>query len=226
MDNSVQNSWNTKQVYTLSVICLVLGGVVGYIMGAPSSISADNKQMPPAISQQPPTINPQMDTAMPGQSVPLTPDAMKSYADKQAEPLLSTLKSRPNDAKLLANIGAVYFAAHQFRTAQEYYARSAKIDNKNPAILVKLSSAYYYTGNSKSAITTLNQALQLDPRNADALFNLGVLDMQVKSDPKSAIALWEKLLEYNPDHPNRAQVEQMIERARMQMNIDAGKGNS
>jgi cytochrome c-type biogenesis protein CcmH/NrfG len=57
---------------------------------------------------------------------------------------------------------------------------------------------------------SLNHALELDPKYANALFNLGMLKLRVKGDNKGAIALWEKLIKTNPDNPHRAEIEQMI----------------
>jgi cytochrome c-type biogenesis protein CcmH/NrfG len=56
----------------------------------------------------------------------------------------------------------------------------------------------------------LNRALEVDPKSANALFNLGMLNWKVKKDPQAAIQDWELLLKNNPNHPKRAQVESLI----------------
>ena len=38
---------------------------------------------------------------------------------------------------------------------------------------------------------------------------------QGKKDPKGAIVAWEKLLQTNPDYPQKDQVQMLIERAKM-----------
>jgi len=199
--------WNSTQAYTLSVICLVLGVMVGYLMHAPQRSVPNVAQAPPAASA--------MTGGMPN------PDQLKHMADKQAEPLLAALQKQPNDADLLAKIAATYFAAQQFQTAASYYERAAA-SQPDAKTLTQLASTYYYAGDADKAIATLNRALQVDPKYADALFNLGMIQWRAKGDPQAAIAAWETLLKTNPHHPKRAQVEQAIAHAKQHLNIPPG----
>jgi cytochrome c-type biogenesis protein CcmH/NrfG len=200
-------SWSNTQAYTLSVICLILGVVVGYLMRAPKTPVANVEQAPPAADS--------MAGSMP------TPDQLKHMADMQAEPLLAALQKQPNDAALLAKIGDAYFAAQQFQAAATYYERAAA-SQPDAKTLTQLASSYYYGGEADKAIAALNRALQLDPKYADALFNLGMIQWRAKNDPQAAIVAWERLLKTNPDHPRRAQIEQAIARAKQHLNIPPG----
>ena len=56
--------------------------------------------------------------------------------------------------------------------------------------------------------------LKSDPDNANALFNLGMVKWQSKSDIDGALAAWQQLLKKYPNHPRRAEVEQLIARAK------------
>ncbi len=204
--------WTGAQVYVLAVVCLVAGLAIGYLFrGSASSVSPSA-----AAARQPGTA------AMPAPvQQQVTPERLKQMADKMAEPLLAQLEKNPNDAILLARIGDTYSSGRHFEIAQEYYRRSVAA-KPDPGALTRLATAYYYSGNADQAISTLNQALQQDPKYADALFNLGMVEWQAKSDPKAAIAAWQRLLKTNPNHPKRAEVEQVIERARQHLNIPPG----
>ncbi len=198
-------SWSSTQVYVMAVICLLLGVVIGYLLHAPK----------PAVANTPqPAANPMAGT-MP------TTDQLKHMADKAAEPLLAQLQSKPNDADLLAQLGSVYFRAQQFPQAVDYYERAAKMKPTAEG-LVSLSNSYHYAGADDRAIEALNRALQIDPKSANALVNLGLLKWQVDNDPKAAIALWQRMLKANPNHPRRAEVETMIARAKKHLNLPAG----
>jgi tetratricopeptide (TPR) repeat protein len=59
-------------------------------------------------------------------------------------------------------------------------------------ILVKLDRV-------QDAQRTYEQAIQVDPRNADLHFNLGVVHLEQKHTPE-ARRCFEKALEINPDH--------------------------
>lgn len=203
--------WTSTQVYTLAIICLVAGLAIGYLFRGSASSAR-----PSAAARQ------SADAGMPAPvQQQVTPERLKQMADKMAEPLLAQLEKNPNDAALLAKIGDTYSSARHFEIGQEYYRRSVAA-KPDPGVMTRLATAYYYLGNADQAISTLNQALQQDPKYADALFNLGMLEWQAKSDPKAAIAAWQRLLKANPNHPKRAEVEQAIERARQHLNIPAG----
>ena len=206
--------WTSVQVYVLSAVCLVIGVTVGYLFRGSETSRAPVR--PPAVvaEAQKPADNP-MSTAQ------VTPEQLKRMADKKAAPLLEELKHKPKDPETLAKAGGYYFAARQFEEATQFYEKAAKL-RPTPNLLTKLSSAYYYSGSGEKAIATLDQALQMDPKFANALYNLGMLKWQVRGDTKGAIQAWEKLLKTNPNHPNRAQVERMIARVKEHQNMPAG----
>ena len=67
--------------------------------------------------------------------------------------------------------------------------------------------AYYYSGDADRALKEFDQALKDDPRHVQTLFNVGVVKMNGKNDPKGAIAAWESLLKIDPQYQDRAKVE-------------------
>jgi cytochrome c-type biogenesis protein CcmH/NrfG len=201
--------WSSAQVYAMAIICLLLGVSVGYLLRTPAAAGATAPrpvQENQAASRVPPRV---------------TAAQLREMSDKQAEPLRAQLQKHPNDAKLLGQIGSVYLAGHQFPVAREYFERSTAI-KPDAAVLTQLADTYYFTNDVDKSIATLHRALQVDPAYGTALYNLGMLEWQVKLDPKSAIADWEKLLKVNPDDPNRAQVEQLIARAKRHLAIAPG----
>jgi cytochrome c-type biogenesis protein CcmH/NrfG len=213
MDSTSDQSkpWSNVQAYSLAVICMLVGVVVGYLLHAPSqTVRAKSAMGAPA-----PGASPQMSGGTPN------PEQMKQMGDKMAEPMLAALAKDPNNADLLAQIGSVYFRAQQFPTAIEYYQRAVNVKPTAP-LLVALSNSYHYAGLDERAIATLNRALEVDPKWGDALFNLGMLKWQVENNPQAAIETWQRMLKLNPDHPRRAYVESMIARAKQHQNLPAG----
>ncbi len=123
---------------------------------------------------------------------------MKQIADKQAAPLLEKLTTDPNNAPLLAQIGSVYHSDHQFKDAAVYYDRAVKLDPKNVPMRVKLATSLYRGGDVDGALNQLSVALREDPRDANSLFNLGMIRLQGKQDGNGALAAWKQLLKSNP----------------------------
>jgi cytochrome c-type biogenesis protein CcmH/NrfG len=58
----------------------------------------------------------------------------------------------------------------------------------------------------------LDQSLKDDPKNANSLFNIGMIRWQGKQDPQGAVTAWKQLLKMNPDleAQKKAQVEKLI----------------
>jgi cytochrome c-type biogenesis protein CcmH/NrfG len=199
--------WNRTQACAVALLCALLGIAIGYLLHAPKT---EPENALPALRTVGPT-NPEADTQA----------QMKQMADTQAKPVLAALQKSPDDPGLLAQLGRIYFRARQFAPAADYYGRAARI-KPDAEIYVSLSNSYHYAGEDDPAFEALNRALALDPKCANALFNLGMLRWQVKNDPRGAIDAWQRLLKTNPNHPRRAEVQTMITRARQHMNLPAG----
>jgi cytochrome c-type biogenesis protein CcmH/NrfG len=220
---SIKTGWTSVQVYAMSVLCLIAGVTVGYLVrGSTAAQAADTSAS--GVSQTQMTAMSGAQAGVPPNVTPeqMTPDQMKRMAEKQVAPLLEQLAKNPNDTDALIKVGGYYFAAQQFDVAVTYYEKAANI-KQTADVLTKLSNAQFYAGAREQAIVTLNRALQIDPKFANALYNLGFLKWQVQGDMKGAIASWEKLLKVtDPNNPNRAGVEKMIERAKEHEKISAG----
>lgn len=139
-------------------------------------------------------------------------EEMKQVADKQAAPLLLKLKTDPNDSAVLAQVGAIYHTSHRFKEAAAYYDKAVQGDPRNVALRTKLASSLYRDGDVDRAIAQLNRALSYDPKDANSLFDLGMIRMQGKRDGKGALAAWQQLLKTNPKlSPERkATVEKLM----------------
>jgi cytochrome c-type biogenesis protein CcmH/NrfG len=197
--------WQAKQVYAMAVICLVVGLAIGYLFRGSQSSAAPAS--PAANSQA---------SAQP--SAPATLEQMKQTADKMAQPLLEKLKSDPNNSDLLIQVGNIYIGAHQFKEAASYYDKSLQVDPKNVAIRTEMASCLYYNGDVDGAISQLQQSLRYDPKDANSLFNLGMIKWQGKQDSKGALAAWQQLLKSNPQlsADRKAQVQKLMADAQMQ----------
>ena len=188
--SSESSPWT--RVYLKAAICLVVGLAVGYLLrGSRSSASS----VLPAASVAKSSVRA---GAMGAREMPGGAGHIQQMADKQAAPLLERLKSDPNNSALLIQVGGIYHTTHQFKQAAEYYDKALQVDPKNVAIRTKLASSLFRMGDADGAIAQLNQALSYDPKDANALFDLGVVKLNGKRDSKGALAAWQRLLKSNP----------------------------
>lgn len=200
--------WTASQAYTMAVVCLLLGLAVGYLLrGSSAAPLAQAAVATPSAQELGPAQIPGMGGMPAGQ--PNT-----DLADKAVAPMLQALQQNPKDTATLTNIGNTYYDAKIYSKAIQYYAEALKIAPKNVNVRTDMATAYWYLGDADHAVAELEKSLAQEPTHAQSLFNLGIVKWQSQKDPQGAIAAWQKLIQTNPNYPERQNVEQLIERAR------------
>lgn len=201
---SASATWSPKLVYGLAAICLGLGVLVGYLVRGSSGSSVP---VPTEVKHlEAPAGMPQ------GHPTP-TLEQMKQLADKKAAPLLQELKKNAKDKKALAQTAYVYKSAHQFQDAANYFGKALEVDPKDVTLRTEMASCLYYSGDVDGALIQLQQSLKYEPKDANSLFNLGMIRWKGKNDPAGAVAAWQELLRSNPSLDRKPIVEQMIAEA-------------
>jgi cytochrome c-type biogenesis protein CcmH/NrfG len=203
-----------SHVYAMAVICLIAGLGIGYLMRS-SELAVPHAQRASASSPH--------GAMPPGHSL----EEWKKMSDQKAAPLIEKLKTNPNDTSLLAQVAALYHTTHRFKEASDYYNRAVTVDPKNVALRTKLASSLYRNGDVDGSIAQLNTALSYDPKDANALYDLGMIKLQGKGDSRGAVAAWQRLLKSNPDlSPERKAVVTKVIASAMQMSGDQHADNS
>jgi len=206
--------WTSTQAYVLSVICLLLGVAVGYLVrgSAPSNNALTQVRASSAES---------LPASMAGGQQPGVGE-LRQMADTQAQPLLKQLESDAKNSTLLYQIGNLYYDAQQYPEAVKYYENSLQIDPKATDVRTDMATAYHLMGQSNRAIQEYDAVLKIDGKHANALFNEGMVKWQDKMDLKGAISSWKRLLDAHPDYANRNQVEKLIAQAEQHLTIKPG----
>jgi len=203
--------WTPTQGYVLAVVCLLIGIAGGYLTRGSSSPMATI-----------PSPNPQpFANAAPAPSQTPSQELQQALT-QQLPPLLDRLKSDPNNAELLADVGNMYFDARQYDQAAPYYNRVLKLQPGNTAVRTDLGIAYWLLGNTDRSIAEFQTALKTAPNQANTLFNLGVVQWQGKMDAEAALATWQKLLDTNPAFAGKDKVLKMMAQARQHLGIQPG----
>ena len=193
------------RVYAMAAIYLLVGLAIGYLVRGGQSAAPSTHA---AVTAVPAPLHPGSMAAGHGHS----PQQLKQMVDKKAAPLLEKLKNSPNDSATLMQVGALYYTTGQFKEASAYYERALQVEPANVGNRVKLATSLFRDGDADGAIAQLNQALTYDPKNANALFDLGMVKLQGKQDNKGALAAWHQLLKSNPqlDADHKAQVQGLM----------------
>ena len=204
----VITSWSASQAYTMAVLCLLLGLATGYLLrGSSTAPAAQAAVVSPSAQELGPAQMPGMGGMPVGQS-------NADLVDKAVAPMIEALKQNPKNSAALNEIGNTYYDAKLYAKAINYYEESLKIEPKDVNVRTDMATAYWYLGDEDHAIAELEKSLAQQPTHAQALFNLGIVQWQGKKDSQRAIATWQKLIQTNPNYPERQNVEQLIEHAR------------
>ena len=205
VESANQNlKWQSWQVYVMAAVCLMVGVLVGYLVRGSAPVATAHTPATQPVAGAPAASQQQMPTL----------DDMKRMADKQAEPILTKLKTDPNNADLLNQVGNIYRMTHQFQTAATYYQKSLDLNPKNVGPRTDLASCLYYQGDVDGAIAQLEKSLTYDPKHAGTLLNLGLIRWKGKNDSVGAIASWQKLLKLYPNYEHKDTVEKLIAEAK------------
>ena len=211
-ETSGTQKWTAIQAYTLAVVCLLLGIAGGWLFRGSQS---------PAPATESATVAPAAGTATGMNSQP-TPEQMSAMADAQAKPLLEKLNSDPNNAQLLGSIGNIYYDTQQYPVAIKYYQQLLNLQPANTSVRTDMATAYWYSGDADTAITEFKKSLSYEPDKANTLFNQGIVEWQGKGDVDAAIAAWQKLLDSNPNYPDKNKVLELIAQAKKHAGVKPG----
>ncbi len=95
------------------------------------------------------------------------------------------------------NLGRAYLRARKWKEAKEAFTRALAIQPNLAAAYVGRASVYVESGDAANALSDLNKAEQLDPKNPEAAFRLGML-YQEQHAFKEAYAAYERVLALDP----------------------------
>lgn len=217
LKTTTSNSWSGAQAVAFAAFSLLFGVCCGWLIRR--SVGVGVSENPQFTSSAAPGVAPSPPVSTNFSSVPAMPSSedLKQVADTQAAPLLEQLKADPTNARLLSQLGNIYYDGKEYPTAIDYYQRSLKLQPTDSSVRTDMATAYWFSGNADTAIVEFQKALSYEPDKANALFNLGIVKWKGKNDAAGAIADWQKLLATNPGFQARARVEDLIRQAQGSM---------
>lgn len=150
--------------------------------------------------------------ASPASPQTLTQDPALAKAVDDIVQYRMRVEKDPTDVEAMVALGNANLMLRRYDHAKDWYERALKVDPNRTGTRMDLAIALRYLKQPDDAIAQLNRVLATEPKNAAALYNLGVILLEDKNDEKQAIAKWQALINAHPDHPQTPQLQQMVER--------------
>ena len=138
--------------------------------------------------------------------------ALKSVADRQ-----------PSNAQPRVELANLYFDAERYDDAIKWYQDALKLAPKDVNVSTDLGVCYYYTNQPDKALVQLGRSLEIDPKHAKTLLNLGIVKAFGKQDLEGATKAWQQVVELNPDSPEAQAAKRALDTLRSAHPAAAGE---
>src|SRR5581483_10753487 len=143
-------------------------------------------------------------------AIALKPDSMLAHLrrgetyrrrrdlDNAARDFRLAVSIDPSAVRALEALGDVLYEQQWYGRAAEMYERRLKVDERAPAVALKLALARYRERNLEAALAAVAQTLRLDDRRAQAYYLRG-LCLRDRNDPNGAAQAFERAVEHAPE---------------------------
>ena len=194
-----------KESVWVGLVGLVVGGLIGYLVGAQSAWKERGSQVDEHTheSSNPPSSSSQSQ-GLPEGHPPVTTEA-------DFETLKVAVEQAPQNLALVTNLANKYYDAGRYEDSIRYYERALVLDPKNVNLMTDLGTAHFYAGRPDEAIGLYNRSLAIDPRHVQSLHNMVIVNLQGKKDPAAARAALDRLKSVDPRNTSLADLARLIE---------------
>jgi Tfp pilus assembly protein PilF len=189
-----------KDTAWVAAICLILGGLIGYLLG----VQVTSQELRHTPSTQ--AVN--QTSATPVEGLPEGHPPIVTQSD--LETLKKAVESAPRNAMMLTELANKLYDAGRYQEAVGYYQQAVMLDSNNVNLITDFGTALYYSGKPEEAIAQYNRSLEIDPRHIQSLHNLVIVNLQGKKDIAAATAALNRLKGIEPNNPSIPELERMI----------------
>ena len=137
--------------------------------------------------------------------------------------LKSVAEREPSNAKPRVELANLYFDAERYDDAIKWYQDALKLSPADVNVSTDLGVSYYYTNQADKALLQLGRSLEIDPKHAKTLLNIGIVKAFGKQDLEGATKAWQQVVELNPDSPEAQAAKRALDTLRSAHPAPAGE---
>ena len=113
--------------------------------------------------------------------------------------LKETVAEDPNNVETWMELANAYFETSDYKKAIESYLKLTILADEKSVVYQDLGIAYRRDGQFEKSLEAFREAIEQNPENTQALFNIGVVQYHDLADETGAIDTWKKLALAKPD---------------------------
>jgi tetratricopeptide (TPR) repeat protein len=154
----------------------------------------------------------------------VTPALLRSLKQRPAEAAVAVdsltffeqrVRQHPRDLAARLDLASRYLNLGQLTPAYKQYLAALDIDHHSTDALAHVGILLHLEGRPKAGLDAENQALALDPTNAEALFFKGVILLKGLERPAPAAEALQAYLDAAPFGPEVPEARQLLQEARL-----------
>jgi len=185
--------------------------LLGFAIGFGVLYTWTKQRAPDKVRAMPLSVDPNVPTDLSAARESAPPVDMARVQELSAK-----IKQNPRDFDSIVELANLNFDQKNYGDAVKLYKTALEVRPDALNVRTDMGTAMFYQERFDDAIAEFQQVLQSDPKNAQALFNLGVTMLHGKNDPKRALEYWERMIATNPNHPQAAFVKEQIQKLKEQ----------
>ena len=185
--------------------------LLGFAIGFGVLYTWTKQRAPDKVRAMPLPVDPNVPTDLSAARESAPPADMARVQELSAK-----IKQNPRDFDSIVELANLNFDQKNYGDAVNLYKTALEVRPDALNVRTDMGTAMFYQERFDDAIAEFQQVLQSDPKNAQALFNLGVTMLHGKNDPKRALEYWERMIAANPNHPQAAFVKEQIQKLKEQ----------
>jgi tetratricopeptide (TPR) repeat protein len=138
--------------------------------------------------------------------------ALKSVAERQ-----------PSNAQPRVELANLFFDAERYDDAIKWYQEALTLSPNDVNVSTDLGVCFYYTNQPDKALVQLGRSLEINPKHAKTLLNLGIVKAFGKQDLEGATKAWQQVVQLEPDSPEGQAAKRALDTLRSAHPAAAGE---
>lgn len=132
-------------------------------------------------------------------------------ANNSVAQLKERLSKNSNDIEAAICLGNIFYDNGDAGQSILYYRRALDINPDLAGVRTDLGTMYWRNDDISLAEQAFRDAIARDPNFGHAYVNLGLLLHRAKGNVTEARAVWQQLLDINPDHDVAAKARELLQ---------------
>lgn len=205
-----------KTIFIFSISSFLFGFVLGMVVmnerHRHTVPIGENIASAPVQEEMTDTAGTQSEMKLP----PGHPDITVNF-QKEIDARLEIVKKSPDNVNAMVELAQLYSQTRQKDQALQWFEKALSKDKNNSEAFAGAAYIYLKDNNTYKAKEYFQNALKTDQYNPQALLGLGWIKLHKENDPKTAITLWETILQHHPNYPFNPELKEEIARIKKQI---------